>query len=150
MPRFESVIGQQPRFALATPRFRFRALAAFAGRASIGGDREVALGCLVVGRLASTILPPFQISGADVKSRSAAAKHWLASLSLPTAIRAPLAHVTDAVSSGSSTATAWAIEKVVATVGGKIDEASAAELRSLVADLLPRSAESPTSAPVAG
>jgi len=74
MPRFESVIGQQPRFALVTPHFRFRALVSFAGRASLGGDREVAMACLVAGRLAAGMLPPLNIAHADAKGRSAAAR----------------------------------------------------------------------------
>src|SRR6476469_8256910 len=137
MPRFESVIGQQPRFALATPHFRFRALVSFAGRASLGGDREVAMACLVAGRLAAGLLPPFNIAHADAKSRSAAARQWLSSLSLPPAIRTPLAQVADAVVSGNPATTAAALERMLAAVSRNIDEASAAELRSLVADLSP-------------
>jgi hypothetical protein len=137
MPRFESVIGQQPRFALATPHFRFRALASFAGRASLGGDREVAMACLVAGRLASGMLPPFDIPHADAKSRSAAARQWLSSLSLPPAIRAPLAQVADAVASGNPATAAAAIERMLVAVSRNIDEASAGELRALIADLSP-------------
>ena len=137
MPRFESVIGQQPRFALATPHFRFRALAAFAGRASLGGDREVAMACLVAGRLASGMLPPLDIPHSDAKSRSAAAKQWLSGLALPPAIRAPVAQVADAVASGNPASAAAAIERMLVAVSRNIDEASAAELRSLIADLSP-------------
>src|SRR5678816_408261 len=97
MPRFDAVIGQPPRFALATPRFRFRALAAFAGRASIGGDREIAMACLVAGRLAAAMLPPLTISSPDTKTRSSAAKQWMASLSLPAAVRNVLNQVADAI-----------------------------------------------------
>ena len=148
MPRFESVIPQQPPFALAIPRFRFRALASFAGRASIGGDREVAIGCLAMGRLAATMLPPFHLSPVDVKARSAAAKQWLASHALPPAIRTPLSHIADSVATGSLTATAWAIEKLLTAVAEKIDEASATELRALIADLAPPApAEQPPTAP---
>ncbi|HUQ19580.1 MAG TPA: hypothetical protein VM099_08200 [Gemmatimonadaceae bacterium] len=137
MPRFDNVIGQPPPYALATPHFRFRALAAFAGRASIGGDREIAMACLVAGRLAATMLPPFHISQSDAKTRSAAAKQWMASLSLPAPVRTPLTEVADAVSTGNSAAVGSAIEKLLTAVTGKIDEASAAELRSLAADVEP-------------
>ena len=137
MPRFESVIGQQPRFALVTPHFRFRALVSFAGRASLGGDREVAMACLVAGRLAAGMLPPLNIAHADAKSRSAAARQWLSSLSLPPAIRTPLAQVADAVVSGNPATTAAALERMLAAVSRNIDEASAAELRALVTELSP-------------
>jgi hypothetical protein len=131
------VIGQQPRFALATPHFRFRALASFAGRASLGGEREVPLACLVAARIASSMHPAFDISHADAKGRSAAARQWLSSLSLPAAIRTPLAQVADAVATGNPTTAAAAIERMLVAVSRNIDEASASELRGLIADLSP-------------
>ena len=137
MPRFDDVIGQQPRFALATPHFRFRALAAFAGRAALGGDREVALACLVVTRLASGMLAPFDIQAADSKSRSAAAKQWLSALSLPSSIRIPLTHVADAVATGNPTATGAALERMLVAISRNIDEASAAEVRAIIVELSP-------------
>ena len=137
MPRFDGVIGQQPRFALATPHFRFRALSAFAGRAALGGDREVALACLVVARLACGMLAPNDIQAADAKSRSAAAKQWLSGLSLPSSIRIPLTHVADAVATGNPLTTAAALEKMLVAVSRNIDEASASELRAVVAELKP-------------
>jgi hypothetical protein len=135
MPRFEAVIGQQPRFALATPRFRFRALATFAGRAALGGDREVAMACLVAGRLAAGMLAPFDFPVSGAKARSAAARQWLSALSLPPAIRTPLGQVADAAASGSPASAAAAIERVLVAVTGSIDEASAAELRALASEL---------------
>jgi len=137
MPRFESVIGQQPRFSLATPRFRFRALAACAGRAPIGGDREVAMACLVGARMASSMLPPFSISSTDSKLRSAAAKQWLSSLSLPVTVRTALTRLAETVSSGDRAATGDALSKLTGAAAHQIDEASATELRALVTDLTP-------------
>lgn len=97
------------------------------------------------------MLPPFTVASPDLRSRSVAAKQWLASLSLPAAIRTPAGHVADSVATGSTTATAWAIEKLLAVAGSKIDEASAAELRSVAADLSPPPVEPVTpSATVTG
>jgi hypothetical protein len=135
MPRFERVIGQQPRYALATPRFRFRALAACAGRAPLGGDREIALACLVGGRLAAAMLSPYAIGAADMKARSTAAKHWLSSLSLPAPVRSGLSHVADAAGSGNNKATAHALTQLVAAARKHIDEASAHELSTLTSNL---------------
>jgi hypothetical protein len=137
MPRFEIVIGQQPRFALATPRFRFRALAAFAGRASLGGDREVAMACLVAGRLAAAMLAPYSITPSDSKARSVAAKQWLASLSVPATVRATLVNLADAVASGSRTAAAAALTVILTVAAHSMDEASASELRAVIDDLSP-------------
>lgn len=137
MPRFEPVIGQQPRFALVTPRFRFRALAGFAGRASLGGDREVALACLVAGRLASGLLAPYSITPTDCKARSVGAKQWLSSLSLPAAVRATLGQLADAVSGGDKTAVAAALTRVLGAASRNIDEASSAEIKAVIAELAP-------------
>jgi hypothetical protein len=135
MPRFDSVIGQQPRYALVTPRFRFRALAACAGRASIGGDREIAMACLVGGRLASALLPPYSIATADLKARSTAAKHWLSSLSLPAPVRSALTHLADAVAVGNRNTSAGALSHLVTVAQRSIDEASASELIAVAAAL---------------
>ena len=135
MPRFDSVIGQQPRFALATPRFRFRALAACAGRASLGGDREIAMACLVGGRLVSGLLPPYAIAAADTKARSTAAKHWLSSLSLPAPVRSALTHLADAVAGGNRKTTAAAVMHLVSVAQRSIDDASASELVAVASNL---------------
>ena len=135
MPRFEPVIVQQPRYALATPRFRFRALAACAGRASLGGDREIALACLVAGRLASALLPPYTIAAADTRARSTAAKHWLSSLSLPTPVRSALTHLADAVASGNQKAAGSALTHLVSVAQRSIDEASSSELAAVTTGL---------------
>ena len=47
-----------PPYALTAPVFRFRHLAALAGRAPIGGAREVALACFVAARLVSDCCDP--------------------------------------------------------------------------------------------
>jgi hypothetical protein len=129
------VIGQPPRFALVTPRFRFRALASFAGRASIGGEREVALACLVAGRLAAAMLEPFDLTPADAKARSMCAKQWIASLSLPAGFRTALAEIPDAVASGNRARAASALSTACQRSEGNLDEASVAELRMLVTEL---------------
>ena len=128
---------QPLRYGLATPQFRFRALAAFAGNAALGGDREVALACLVGGRLASAMLAPYAVPPSNSKARSAAAKQWLSSLSLPAPIRAAAVHLADTVASGDRAATGAALTKLLEVVSRNIDEASARELRAVVAELGP-------------
>jgi hypothetical protein len=131
------VIVQPLRYGLATPQFRFRALATFAGNASLGGDREVALACFVGGRLASAMLAPYAVQPSNSKVRSAAAKQWLSSLSLPAPIRAAAVHLADTVASGDRAATAASLMKLLDVASRNIDEASASELRAVVAELAP-------------
>src|SRR5688500_148699 len=75
-PRFVPVraAAPAPPYALTTPSFEFPALASLAGRAPMGGEREVALACLVVARLAAGASAlTSEVRGA----RAAAAKVWL-------------------------------------------------------------------------
>ncbi|MEO8194473.1 MAG: hypothetical protein ABI681_11540 [Gemmatimonadales bacterium] len=130
------MIGQRPPFALATPSFRFRALASYAGRAALGGDRELALGCFVACRLGAGLTPPNNTSApADVKARAVAARHWLASMSLPPAFRAATSAVIEAAAESDEAATARALGHLTRHVSGKLDDASMAEIRDLVTEL---------------
>ena len=81
------MIGQPPRYTLATPVFRFRALAALSGRASLGGDRETLVACLQLGRLCAGILPPNELSRELMIERTENTKQWLSSLAVPSGIR---------------------------------------------------------------
>lgn len=128
---------QPLRYGLVTPYFRFRALAAFAGNASLGGDREVALACFVAGRLASAMLAPYAVPPSNSKARSSAAKQWLSSLSLPAPIRAAAVQLADNVASGDRAAAAAGLTKLLEAAARNIDEASASELRAVVAELGP-------------
>jgi hypothetical protein len=62
---------QAPPYALETPVFRFKALVSHAGRAALGGDREIALACFAVARLGLGLLPPFMLAPGDAATRIA-------------------------------------------------------------------------------
>jgi hypothetical protein len=76
-------------------RFPFPSLAALAGRAALGGERETALAALMAARLAAG-LATLSVPPATRGSRAAAARAWLTGLALPPALRTPLARVVDA------------------------------------------------------
>ena len=86
------------------------------------------------------MLPPISISPSDTKTRCSAAKQWMASLSLPAAVRNALNQVADAVVMANPVATSAAIERLLGAVNGRIDDPSVAELRTLGGDLAPVSA----------
>ena len=119
-------------YALAQPAFRFRALAALAGRAALGGERETALGVLLAARLAATLLPPDAIAPEARAERASAARTWLSSLALPAGVRPSLARVIEASAGDDSAALAAAVEKAAETAARLLDAASAAELSMLV------------------
>ena len=93
------------------------------------------MACLVAGRLAAALLPPYTIGAADLKARSTGAKQWLASLSLPAPVRAGLTHLADAVAAGNRKTSAAALTHLVSVAQRSIDEASATELVALAANL---------------
>jgi len=129
------VIGQLPPYALATPAFRFRALASHAGRAALGGDREIALACLAVARLAAGLLPPVMLAPGDAVTRANATRHWLASLTMPAPSRAAAAAAIDAIGRGSRRASAESLRVLRDVAGSQLDAPSLAEIEDLANEL---------------
>jgi hypothetical protein len=129
------VIGQQPRFALATPVFRFRALAAQSGRASLGGDRETLLACLQLGRLCAGILPPYELSREVAVERTENTKQWLSSIAVPSGIRSTAFGIFGALNGFDRARCAIAFLDLVKAATPQLDEASRAELNALLNEL---------------
>ena len=130
------MIGNRPPFAIVSPAFRFRALASHAGRASLGGDREVALACFATARLAAAMLAPYLLTPADSLTRAISTKQWLASLALPAPARAVLNAAIDAIASGNRRSASSAIGELATVCAGQLDLASSGELKELAAELL--------------
>lgn len=120
-----------PPFALAQPSFLFPALAELAGRAPLGGGREVALACFVAARLAAGLLPPFPLEPSLRATRAAAARPWLATLAIPAALRVPFARLVDATGQPEAGGVVTALERVQAGAGDHLDAPSRAELEQL-------------------
>ena len=120
-----------PPFALEAPRFRFPALAACAARAPLGGGREAVVAVLMVARLASGHAAPHALSAPVRQARAAAARTWLASLTLPAPVRAPILRAIDA--SGSDGAGLHeALAAVMQVTQGQLDRATHVELQTLL------------------
>ena len=129
------MIGQLPPYALATPVFRFRALASHAGRATLGGDREIALACFAVARLAAGLLPPVMLAPGDAVTRANATRHWLASLTMPASPRAAAAATIDAIARGNRRGAAESLRVLRDVAGPQLDSPSLAELEDLADEL---------------
>ena len=130
-----NLLGQLPPFALATPTFRFRALASQAGRAALGGDREIALACFAVARLGAGMLPPVLLAAGDAGTRAASVRHWLASLTLPSAVRSAAAAAIDAIAAGKRRAASEALRTLAKAAGPKLDAQSHGDMDDLAAEL---------------
>ena len=124
----------QPPYALSSTSFRFAALAGLAGRAPIGGQREVALAAYVTARLAEDVIPDRCLSQPARAERAGHAKHWLSTLALPPALRPAFILSVDA-SAGEQAGVAQAMRNVIAATAGFLDSAARQELEHLAAAL---------------
>ncbi|HKW46245.1 MAG TPA: hypothetical protein VJN70_02335 [Gemmatimonadaceae bacterium] len=117
-------------YGLTPPVFRFRALAGLAGRAALGGPREVALATFLVARLVDDCLPQRELALTARVERSAAARGWLGSVALPTAVRAPLTKLADATA-GNLADVSVALANAISAVDAYLDAAARLELDRL-------------------
>jgi hypothetical protein len=123
-----------PPYAVPATSFRFAALATLAGKAPLGGRREVALAVYLAARLADDTLPERGVSGEARAERAAHAKSWLSSMALAVPVRTALARLIEATSVGPSAAAA-ALPAVVTATGSHLDAGARAELDRLTATL---------------
>jgi hypothetical protein len=121
-----------PPYALTTPRFRFRALAALVGRSPLGGEREVALASLLAARLVVGALPPSPLPQGVRIARAGGARAWFASLALPTVLRQSLARLADATTSVDRDGLEASFKTVVEIITPHLDAGSVAEVREVL------------------
>ncbi len=125
-----------PPYALSAPNFRFRHLAALAGRAPIGGTREVALACFVAARLASDCADPaLDLDEASRAARCAGAKGWLGTMAIPSPVRTPVAKLAEASATADPAAMAPLVASLAKAAETFLDAASRSELDVLTARL---------------
>ena len=129
-----AVLLASPPYALAPTNFRFPALASLAGRAPLGGQREVVLAAYVAARLAHDTLAERGLSTEMRADRAAHARTWLATLALPAAARAALQRSIDA-SAADPRAVAETVGGVVKAIDNYLDPPSRLELAQLVSVL---------------
>jgi hypothetical protein len=114
--------------------FRFPALAALAGRAPLGGHREIVLAAYLAARLADDTLAEHGLPLAIRAERANHAKAWLSMLTLPAAIRPALARLVEA-SGEERTAVSPAIRNVMTVTSAFLDSSGRMELDKLAAAL---------------
>ena len=129
------MIGIAPPYSLAAPTFRFRAIASLAGRAPLGGEREMALAALMAARLADAHLLEVPLSATARASRAAGARVWCSTLTLPAAARIPLVRVVDASEHGDRKHLGEMLAAFATVAGPVLDPASRVELADLVTSL---------------
>lgn len=119
-------------YALEPTIFPFPALATMAGRAPLGGPRELALACFIVGRMVvdatsgSGVLSPEQ-----THVRVQGAKHWLGAAAIQTSVRNALNRLAEATTTADSGAITAALETVMTVTANQLDPAARLELGRL-------------------
>ncbi|MDA1080241.1 MAG: hypothetical protein O2973_00980 [Gemmatimonadetes bacterium] len=106
-------------------------MAVAAGRAAIGGPREVLLGVLLGARLAAGAIAPHALTVAQRRARADAARHWLGTIAIPGAPKIALTRLIDITVSGNAEAVAAALAKVTDVTAPYLDRAARSELDSL-------------------
>lgn len=125
-----------PPYALPAPVFRFRSLATLAGRAPIGGAREVALACFVAARLVNDCCDPVLALDEDARAaRCAGAKGWLGTIAIPAPVRAPVAKLADASANGYPESMAPLVAALAKAADAFLDPAARSELDALATRL---------------
>ena len=124
------MLGPSP-YALVAPVFPFRALAVLAGRAPLGGPREIALATLTAARLALAAAPPATLAQPMRASRVEAARLWLTSVALPSAVRGAVLKLVEATASDDPGGMAAALAKVTDVTAPHLDKAARSELERL-------------------
>jgi hypothetical protein len=119
-----------PPYGLSTPFFRFRALASLAGRAPLGGPREVALATYLVARLVDDCLPTRELPLDARAQRSSAARSWLSNVALPAPVRAPLTRLAEETGGETSDISA-ALASAISATSAYLDGAARLELDRL-------------------
>lgn len=123
-----------PPYALATTTFRFQALAALAGRAPLGGPREVALATYLAARLADDARGTDGLPPATRAERAHAARSWLGGMALPANLRVPFGRLLDATA-GELPALSSALEGVISLAAEYLDPPARSELQQLAQSL---------------
>ena len=118
-------------YALEPTIFPFPALAAMAGRAPLGGPREVALACLVVGRLVVDTTSGGSLSDEQRGVRVQGARHWLGSAAIPAPVRTALGRLAEATQSADAAALRAALDSVMTVTANQLDPAARLELGRL-------------------
>lgn len=120
----------------APNHFRFPALAAQAGRAPLGGTREVALACLMAARLATDArCAALELTRRAHTERTHSARNLFASLAIPPAIRAACMRVTEATVRADTLELGAALAAVLTAARRHLDSAGVEELDRVITSL---------------
>lgn len=125
-------------YALEPTPFPFPHLAAMAGRAGMGGPREIAVACLVVAHLVrESCRGGTPLSDDQRRVRAQGARQWLSSAAVPPGIRAALGKLADATAGANASAVKGAMDSVITVTANQLEQGARLELARLAQLIVP-------------
>lgn len=124
------MLPSRPPYSLEPITFRFAALAAAAGRATLGGARESVLTAFIIARLADDTLRCTALHGQDRKARVEATRSWVGSMALPNDVRTAAVAAISAVDETGPMPVS-ALRRVISVTAKYMDAAARADLERL-------------------
>jgi hypothetical protein len=126
----------RPSLTLEPHEFPFPALAAYAAAATPGRDREIAMACLLAARLVAGTRSPLELPEAPRRARAAGAQAWLTSHQMSVRLRTTFARLFEATGAAPPLTLARPLRAVLDVAGPRLDDASRAELASLLEQIV--------------
>lgn len=102
-----------------------------AGRAPLGGPREIVLACFLVSRLVMDAVKGGVLTTDQRESRAQSAKHWLGSAAIPGQVKSALTRLAEATATGDRSAVKTALDSVMTVTANHLDSAARLELGRL-------------------
>jgi hypothetical protein len=116
-------------YSLEPCTFTFPALASLAGRAPLGGPRELALACFLASRIVRDALFASDVLSVDqLQHRVLSAKHWLGSVAIQAPARSALSKLFETSSMGDRGAIRASFEAVMTVTANQLDQGARLEL----------------------
>jgi hypothetical protein len=116
-------------------QYPFPALAAYAAIAPLGREREIAMACLLAGRLIAGTLPPLSLGTQVRQARAARARAWLSSHQMSVRLRGAFERLYDATAEDSMAAIPRHLRAVLEMSSARLDEGSRQEMASLLGEI---------------
>lgn len=119
-------------YALDPTAFPFPALATLAGRAALGGPREIVLGCFLVARVAvdATVVNG-PLTGDQKRVRAKHVADWLSATTIPGGVKGALVRLAEATAAEDRGAMSAAVDSVMTVTASHLDPSARLELGRL-------------------
>jgi hypothetical protein len=119
-------------YALEPTVFPLPALAAMAGRAPLGGPREIVLACLMVARIViDATATDGVLTDEQKRARADEAAQWLAATAIPTPVRTALIELAEAAAGADRGESRAALDSVMTVTANYLDPGARLELGRL-------------------